>query len=140
MCTWQAGPAWFRDAAICSCETPKMRLRLFHTSCQIWALAKILTICLHGVSSSKPMPGHHRVALCPRRVPVQAMQWFFSGTWYDMSRTGDNYFVIQAINSQPLILPAQVKITSIFGDEVIDTVATSSFSVSRLWHPIVVSQ
>ena len=68
------------------------------------------------------------------------MQWFFSGTWYDMSRTGDNYFVIQAINSQPLILPAQVKITSIFGDEVIDTVATSSFSVSRLWHPIVVSQ
>ncbi len=58
------------------------------------------------------------------------MQWFFSGTWYDMSRTSDNYFVIQAINSQPLILPAQVKITSIFGDEVIDTVATSSFSVS----------
>lgn len=64
-----------------------------------------------------------------RRVPVQSMQWFFSGTWYDMSRTSDNYFVIQAIGSQPLILPAQVKITSIFGDEVIDTVATSSFSV-----------
>ncbi len=32
-----------------------------------------------------------------RRVPVQSMQWFFSGTWYDMSRTSDNYFVIQAI-------------------------------------------
>lgn len=63
------------------------------------------------------------MSLC--RVPVQSVQWFFSGTWYDMSRTGDNYFVIQAINSQPLILPAQVKITSIFGDIVIDTVATS---------------
>ena len=57
------------------------------------------------------------------------MQWFFSGTWYDMSRTGDNYFVIQAINSQPLILPAQIKVTSIFGDVVIDTVATSTPTV-----------
>lgn len=68
------------------------------------------------------------------------MQWFFSGTWYDMSRTSDNYFVIQAINSQPLILPAQVKIMSIFGDEVIDTVATSSFSVSvmsYLWWDVI---
>ena len=62
------------------------------------------------------------------------MQWFFSGTWYDMSRTSDNYFVIQAILSQPLILPAQVKITSIFGDEVIDTVATSTFSVGLSSH------
>ena len=60
------------------------------------------------------------------RVPVQGVQWFFSGTWYDMSRSGDNYFIIQAINSQPLILPAQIKVTSIFGDVVIDTVATSS--------------
>ena len=76
------------------------------------------------------------------RVPVQSMQWFFSGTWYDMSRTSDNYFVIQAIGSQPLILPAQVKITSIFGDVVIDTVATSSFSVrtfEQTWLPWSVS-
>ena len=64
------------------------------------------------------------------RVPVLSVQWFFSGTWYDMNRVGDNYFVIQAINDQALILPAQVKITSIFGDTVIDTVATSSPTVS----------
>ena len=57
---------------------------------------------------------------------MQGVQWFFSGTWYDMSRSGDNYFIIQAINSQPLILPAQIKVTSIFGDVVIDTVATST--------------
>ena len=60
---------------------------------------------------------------------MQGVQWFFSGTWYDMSRSGDNYFIIQAINSQPLILPAQIKVTSIFGDVVIDTVATSSPNV-----------
>ena len=66
------------------------------------------------------------------RVPVQGVQWFFSGTWYDMSRSGDNYFIIQAINSQPLILPAQIKVTSIFGDVVIDTVATSTPEVHTL--------
>lgn len=67
--------------------------------------------------------------LCGCRVPISDVQWFFSGTWYDMSRTGDNYFVIQAINSQPLILPAQIKVTSIFGDVIIDTVATSTPTV-----------
>lgn len=69
------------------------------------------------------------------RVPVAGVQWFFSGTWYDMSRSGDNYFIIQAINSQPLILPAQIKVTSIFGDIVIDTVATSSPLVRTLLTP-----
>ncbi|CAK0762005.1 hypothetical protein CVIRNUC_002914 [Coccomyxa viridis] len=67
-----------------------------------------------------------KMQISNHRVPVQGVQWFFSGTWYDMSRSGDNYFIIQAINSQPLILPAQIKVTSIFGDVVIDTVATSS--------------
>ena len=52
-----------------------------------------------------------------------------------MNRVGDNYFVIQAINDQALILPAQVKITSIFGDTVIDTVATSSPTVSFCYIP-----
>lgn len=73
---------------------------------------------------------HESVMVLWCRVPVLSVQWFFSGTWYDMNRVGDNYFVIQAINDQALILPAQVKITSIFGDTVIDTVATSSPTVS----------
>ena len=90
-------------------------------------------MALRVLAAPKPAQDQHR-APCLRRVPVQSMQWFFSGTWYDMSRTSDNYFVIQAILSQPLILPAQVKITSIFGDEVIDTVATSTFSVGILLH------
>ncbi len=60
-----------------------------------------------------------------------SVQWFFSGTWYDMNRVNDNYFVIQAINNQPLVLPAQIKITSIFNDTVIDTIPGSSPQVRR---------
>ena len=54
-----------------------------------------------------------------------AVQWFFSGTWYEMNPTTDNYYVMTSINEQALILPAQIKITSVFGQTVIDTIPTS---------------
>jgi expansin (peptidoglycan-binding protein) len=60
---------------------------------------------------------------------VLSVQWFFSGTWYQMNRVGDNYFVMTSINEQALILPAQIKVTSIFGDTVIDTIPTSKPTV-----------
>jgi expansin (peptidoglycan-binding protein) len=84
----------------------------------------------HCQPKSRHQMNHECMGVAHGRVPVLSVQWFFSGTWYDMNRVGDNYFVIQAINDQALILPAQVKITSIFGDTVIDTVATSSPTVS----------
>lgn len=51
-----------------------------------------------------------------------------------MNRVNDNYFVIQSIDNQPLILPAQIKITSIFNDTVIDTIPGSTPQVCPYLH------
>ena len=108
---------------------------LLAAACMQWACMSAWVHAVHGrlhgwgVGAESVMQGHGVISNAACRVPILAVQWFFSGTWYEMSRSSDNYFIMSPINEQALILPAQIKVTSIFGDTVIDTIATSTATV-----------
>ena len=59
------------------------------------------------------------------RVPVRTAHWYARGSWWPMSRTTDNYFRLQSPDGVAWTFPARVRLVSIFGDVVYDTVALS---------------
>ena len=67
------------------------------------------------------------------RVPPQSLQIYYKGAYREMNRASDNYFVAFADGGAAFQLPTQIAITSILGDVVYDTLATSTPSV-RLCH------
>ncbi|KAK9811764.1 hypothetical protein WJX72_009676 [[Myrmecia] bisecta] len=60
------------------------------------------------------------------RVPAAEMRIRVNGspTYSSMQKTADNYFVL--FSAIPVQLPADVEVTSVFGDIVLDTVAATS--------------
>ncbi|KAK9823091.1 hypothetical protein WJX72_000218 [[Myrmecia] bisecta] len=67
-----------------------------------------------------------KMAVTNTRVPVESIQLQVQGVWRDMQRSVDNYWIIQSLDGQCCLFPAQVRVTSVFGDSVIDTIALSS--------------
>ena len=59
------------------------------------------------------------------RVPVRTAHWYARGQWWPMGRTTDNYFRLQSPDGVAWTFPARVRLVSIFGDVVYDTVAMS---------------
>lgn len=59
------------------------------------------------------------------RIPVRSAHWYARGGWWPMARTADNYFRLQSPDGVAWTFPARVRLVSIFGDVVFDTVALS---------------
>ena len=59
------------------------------------------------------------------RVPVRTAHWYARGGWWPMARTTDNYFRLQSPDGVAWTYPSRVRLVSIFGDVVYDTVALS---------------
>lgn len=64
------------------------------------------------------------------RVPVLSVSIKYDGSFRQMDRVSDNYFVMFANGGQAFTLPTTVAITSVLNDTVYDTLATSSPTVS----------
>ena len=84
---------------------------------------------IKGLSFEKPsLYRHWHVHLC--RVPVQSVSIQYNGKFVEMNRASDNYFVAFAAGGSAFQLPTQLAISSVLGDVVYDTLATSTPSVS----------
>ena len=69
-------------------------------------------------------PYYIKLQISNTRVPVAAVQLLTGGSYVSLQRTVDNYF--QLFSGLPVGFPTQVKVTSIFGDTVQDTINVQS--------------
>ena len=69
-------------------------------------------------------PYYIKLSITNTRVPIASVQLLTGGSYVTLQRTVDNYF--QLFSGLPVAFPAQVRVTSIFGDVVQDTINTQS--------------
>lgn len=69
-------------------------------------------------------PYYIKLQITNTRVPVASVELLTGGSYVTLQRTVDNYF--QLFSGLPVGFPTQVKVTSIFGDTVQDTINVQS--------------